>query len=227
MKKRSGAAGASAPPENKKWKEQKRMIAVVDYGAGNLQSVKKALDFIGEKSVITAEKSVIEAAGGIILPGVGAFGDAMECMKRANLVSCIRAAALGERPFLGICLGLQLLFEGSQESPGAKGLGILKGEISKIPSDKHKVPHIGWNSLSIKNNSRIYEGLPGEAFVYFVHSYYLKAQEAAVVSATTEYAVTIDASVSKNNLFGVQFHPEKSGDVGLQMLRNFARLCAG
>lgn len=203
------------------------MIAIVDYGAGNLLSVKKALDFIGAESVITASADEIKNADGVILPGVGSFGNAMESMHESGLVEAVRSVAQSGRPFLGICLGLQLLFESSEESPGVEGLGVLKGKILKIPSDNLKVPHMGWNSLEFKKSTPLFEGISDGAYVYFVHSYYLSAENISDVSSTTEYGVTIHASVANGNLFATQFHPEKSGDVGLQMLRNFVSLCGG
>jgi len=201
------------------------MIAIVDYGAGNLQSVGKALDYIGAKSQISSDGDFILAADGVILPGVGSFEDAMNCMKRSGLVEPIRKAALCGKPFLGICLGLQLLFEQSEESPNAVGLGILKGKIRKIPSNGLKVPHMGWNSLDIKKNEGIFKDIRQGSYVYFVHSYYLEAENKSEVAAITHYGVDIDAAVSRGTLFGCQFHPEKSGDAGLAMLRNFAAIC--
>lgn len=203
------------------------MIAIVDYGAGNLNSVKNALDYIGAASVVTADAAIIKSADGVILPGVGSFGDAMASMRANGLISAVKTAATSGKPFLGICLGLQLLFEGSEESPGVEGLCVLKGKILKIPDSGLKVPHMGWNSLKIKNNTGVFSGIPQNTYVYFVHSYYLVAENEAEVAATTFYGVSIDAAVSAGNLFGMQFHPEKSGDLGLQMLRNFTALCKG
>ncbi len=203
------------------------MIAIIDYGAGNLQSVKNALDFIGTQSVVTDKPQVIESADGVILPGVGSFGDAMASMRASGLVGAVKAAALSGKPFLGICLGLQVLFESSEESPGVEGLCVLKGKILKIPDSGLKVPHMGWNSLEIMNNMGVYKDIPQNTYVYFVHSYYLAAENEADVAAKTFYGVSIDAAVSVGNLFGMQFHPEKSGDLGLQMLRNFSALCKG
>jgi len=203
------------------------MIAIVDYGAGNLQSVKNALDFIGAESVVTADAAIIESADGVILPGVGSFGDAMNSMKASGLVEAVKNAAVSGKPFLGICLGLQLLFESSEESPDVEGLCVLKGKILKIPDAGLKVPHMGWNSLEIKKKEGIFKDTPQNTYVYFVHSYYLAAANEAEVAAKTFYGVSIDAAVSSGNLFGVQFHPEKSGDLGLQMLRNFIALCGG
>ncbi len=201
------------------------MIAIVDYGAGNLQSVQKALDFIGAKTQISADGDFILSADGVILPGVGSFEDAMNCLKKSGLVDPVKKAATCGKPFLGICLGLQLLFEQSEESPEAVGLGILEGKIKKIPSNGLKVPHMGWNSLDIKTNDGIFKGISQGSYVYFVHSYYLDAENKEEVAATTQYGISIDAAVSKGSLFGCQFHPEKSGDVGLSMLRNFAGIC--
>ena len=201
------------------------MIAIIDYGAGNLQSVSKALDFIGVQARISSDAGFIKSADGVILPGVGSFADAMESMKNSGLVGTVTDAATGGKPFLGICLGLQLLYKESEESPGAVGLGVLDGKISKIPSDGLKVPHMGWNSLDIKKNDDIFKGIEQNAYTYFVHSYYLSASDKGDVLAQTAYGVRIDAAVSKGKLFAFQFHPEKSGKVGLRMLRNFADMC--
>lgn len=201
------------------------MIAIVDYGAGNLQSVKKALDFIGAKPIITGNAAEIASASHVILPGVGSFGDAMHCMEKSGLVEAVRGAALSGRPFLGICLGMHLLFSGSEESPGVAGLGVLPGKIVKIPdSPGQKVPHMGWNSLHLTQTEGIFRGVPEDSYVYFVHSYYLQAERPEDVAATTEYAVNIHAAVQRGNLCATQFHPEKSSDVGLQLLRNFVAM---
>lgn len=201
------------------------MIAIIDYGAGNLQSVKKALDFIGAESVITDNPEVINACDKILLPGVGSFGDAMNSMTEKGLVETVKQNALSGKPFLGICLGLQLLFEESEESPGVKGLGIFKGKIKKFPSDMGlKIPHIGWNSLSIKQNDTIFKGIPENSYVYFVHSYYLHAEDEKDVATVTNYGINFHSAVGKDNIFATQFHPEKSGDVGLQILKNFASM---
>lgn len=199
------------------------MIAIIDYGAGNLMSVKKALDFIGEENIITAKPEEIELADRVILPGVGSFGDAMESMKQRGLVETVKNAALSGKPFLGICLGLQLLFAKSDESPEASGLGVLKGDISLIPSNGLKVPHIGWNSVEIAENSRLFKGIPQNTYFYFVHSYYLNNADKNDVAAVTQYGVDIECAVERGNLFATQFHPEKSGEAGLELLRNFAR----
>ena len=201
------------------------MIAIIDYGAGNLQSVKKALDFIGAENVITDDSETILSADKVLLPGVGSFGDAMDSMAKSGLVDTVKQNALSGKPFLGICLGLQLLFEESEESPGVKGLGIFKGKIKKFSSDMGlKIPHIGWNSLSIKQNDTLFKGIPENSYVYFVHSYYLHAEDENDIATVTNYGIDFHSAVGKNNVFATQFHPEKSGDVGLQILRNFASM---
>jgi glutamine amidotransferase len=201
------------------------MVAIIDYGAGNLQSVKKALDFLGFESVITQDSNVIESASHVILPGVGSFGDAMASIKQRGLEDIIKKSADGSKPFLGICLGLQLLFESSEESPNVDGLGIFKGNIVKIPRDNGiKVPHMGWNSIELKQTNGIFENVKQDSYVYFVHSYYLKNAEPDVVAATTHYGVDIQCAVQHGKVCATQFHPEKSGDVGLQLLRNFMNM---
>ncbi len=201
------------------------MIAIIDYGAGNLQSVKKALDYIGCESEITYDKNKISRAERVILPGVGSFGDAMDSMRKRGLEESVKEAANGERPFLGICLGLQLLFKESEESEGARGLGIFKGEITRIPkADGLKVPHMGWNSISIKQKDGIFKNIPDESYFYFVHSYYLKNAESGCVAATTGYGVEIQCAVQRGLVAATQFHPEKSSEAGLQLLKNFAEV---
>lgn len=198
------------------------MIAIIDYDAGNLKSVEKALHAIGEECVITRDFREIEAADRVILPGVGAFGDAMDKLKKFELDKVIREVAEENKPFLGICLGLQLLFEGSEESAGVEGLHILDGKILQIPDQEGlKIPHIGWNSLVLQNHGRLFEGIQGEPYVYFVHSFYLKAEDESIVKASTEYSTHIHASVEQGNIFACQFHPEKSSAIGLKILKNF------
>lgn len=198
------------------------MIAIIDYDAGNIKSVEKAFQFLGEEVVLTRDRNVILNADGVVLPGVGAFGDAMEKLHRYGLVAVIHEAVEKKIPFLGICLGLQLIFERSDESPGVEGLGLLKGEILHIPEESGlKIPHIGWNSLKFLGKGRLFGGLEESAYVYFVHSYYLKAEDEGIVTAVTEYGTTIHASVEQGNLFACQFHPEKSSQVGLTILKNF------
>ena len=201
------------------------MIAIIDYDAGNLKSVEKALLYLGQDVLVTRDREKILSADKVILPGVGNFGEAMEKLKGSGLEEVIRETARQGKPFLGICLGLQLLFERSAEAPGVEGLGILKGEILRIPDREDlKVPHIGWNSLKLQNQGRLFAGLEEEPYVYFVHSYYLKAADPQIVKAVTEYGVRIDASVESGNVFACQFHPEKSSRTGLKILKNFAEL---
>ena len=199
------------------------MIAIIDYDAGNLKSVQKALDFLHQECVITRDFHEIRQADKVILPGVGSFGEAMVQLKKYELDKVIQEVAEEKKPFLGICLGLQLLFEGSEESSGVEGLHLLDGQILRIPDTEGlKIPHIGWNSLDLWNNGRLFAGLPEHPYVYFVHSYYLKAKDDRIVKATTEYGTHIHASVEQDNIFACQFHPEKSSDLGLAILKNFA-----
>lgn len=198
------------------------MTAIIDYDAGNIKSVEKALLKLGEEAVITRDRETILHADRVILPGVGAFGDAMHKLRSYGLEEVIHEVVRKGIPFLGICLGLQLMFERSDESNGVKGLGLLPGEVLRIPDDKGiKVPHIGWNSLSFPNKGRLFQGIPEGAYVYFVHSYYLRAKDEDIVTASTEYGTLIHASVEKDNVFACQFHPEKSSEVGLSILKNF------
>ena len=206
--------------------------AIIDYGAGNLKSVVNALHLLGEEPLITKDPEVMRFAERVILPGVGSFGDAMNRIREDGLEEVIREQALCGKPFLGICLGLQLLFEESEESPGVKGLSILGGKIRRIPEiavqgqdypagTSLKVPQIGWNSLSYPNHGRLFEGIPENSHVYFVHSYYLRAEDPSIVTAKCSYSIDIDASVESGNLFACQFHPEKSEKTGLKILKNF------
>ncbi len=201
------------------------MIAIVDYDAGNIKSVEKALLLLGQDVKITDNGQEILSADKVVLPGVGAFGDAMGNLKRRGLVPVLRETAQKGIPFLGICLGLQLLFERSDEAPGVEGLGILPGEILRIPPKEGlKIPHMGWNSLHLEHGGRLFENVPEQSYVYFVHSYYLKAREEEIVKASAEYGVHIHASVERGNVFACQFHPEKSSEVGLRILKNFVEL---
>lgn len=201
------------------------MIAVIDYDAGNMLSVIKALKFLGQKPVVTRDAAVIKGADKVILPGVGSFGDAMGKLNGYGLTGVIRDVIHGGIPFFGICLGLQLLYETSEESPGVGGIGVLRGTIRKIPAGEYrKIPHMGWNSLDFPGQGRLFRGIDEGAFVYFVHSYYLDAADKETVTATTDYNVKIDASVESGNVFACQFHPEKSGQVGLRILENFIGL---
>lgn len=206
------------------------MIAIIDYDAGNLKSVEKALCQIGEEVIVSGNPAEIMAADKVILPGVGSFKDAMDNLNKYKLVDVIHQVVEKGTPFLGICLGLQLLFERSEESPGVAGLGILKGEILRIPAgtdengDVRKIPHMGWNDISYPNPGRLFNGIEEHSYVYFVHSYYLKAEEESIVTAATEYGAHIHASVEKGNIFACQFHPEKSSSVGMRILKNFAAI---
>lgn len=201
------------------------MIAIIDYDAGNLKSVEKALVSLGEKPVISRDKDTILSADKVILPGVGAFGDAMEKLHQFGLVDVIHQVVSKGTPFLGICLGLQLFFESSEESEGVKGLCLLPGKIVKFPDTPGlKVPHMGWNCLNITPGAKLFKGIESGAYVYFVHSYYLEAGQQSDVAASSEYGLTFGASVERGNLFACQFHPEKSSDTGLKILKNFTQL---
>lgn len=201
------------------------MIAIIDYDAGNLKSVEKALQYLGEECIVTRDKEKLLKADKIILPGVGAFGDAIEKLHKFGLVDVIHKLVKENKPFLGICLGLQLMFESSEEGPGVKGLGLLPGKIVKFPEKEgFKIPHMGWNSIDVKEGSRLFKGVSNNSYVYFVHSYYLQAENENDVAATTEYITHVHASVEHDNIFACQFHPEKSGDVGLRILKNFCEL---
>ena len=198
------------------------MTAIIDYDAGNLRSVEKAIALLGGDPVITRDRETILKADHVILPGVGAFGDAMEKLNQYGLTEVVREVAQAGIPLIGICLGMQLLFERSDESDGVPGIGVLEGDIIKIPDTPGlKIPHMGWNSLDIRPGTRLYEGIENGSYVYFVHSYYLKARDEAIVAASTEYGRHIHASVESRNVFGCQFHPEKSSTVGLSILKNF------
>ena len=198
------------------------MIAIIDYDAGNIKSVEKAFEALSQDAIITRDKDKILSADHVVLPGVGSFGDAMEKLSKYELIPVIEKVVKDGTPFLGICLGLQLLFESSEESLGVKGLSLLEGQIVKIPEGEYKkIPHMGWNDLTLKGEGRLFKDLPDNPYVYFVHSYYLKAKEESIVKATTDYNITIHASVEKDNIFACQFHPEKSSDVGLTILKNF------
>ena len=204
------------------------MIAIIDYGAGNIQSVAKALTHIGCDCLVTRNKDEILKADGAVLPGVGSFGDTVDSLNKYGIKDAIKEYIASGKPFLGICLGMQLLFPASGESPEAEGLGIYEGSITRIPNGEGlKIPHMGWNSLDINPESRLFKGIGQNPYVYFVHSYFLHAADRELVAATTEYGVTIDAAVERGNVFATQFHPEKSGETGLQILRNFAEIVEG
>ena len=201
------------------------MIAIIDYDAGNIKSVEKAIQYLGEDAVITRDRDLILNSDKVILPGVGSFGDAMAKIREYNLVNTIYDVVDKKTPFLGICLGLQLLFKTSEESIGVTGLGLLDGQIIRIPDAPGlKIPHMGWNSLDIKPGATLFQGIEDQSYVYFVHSYYLQAEHEEDVAATTEYSTKIHASVEHENIYACQFHPEKSSRVGLQILKNFIQL---
>ena len=201
-------------------------IVIVDYGMGNLHSVNKAIAAVGGDPVISSDAAVIAQADKLILPGVGAFGDCMANLQRSGLVPILQKYLHSGRPFLGICLGMQVLFDGSDEAPGVKGLGYFQGQVRRL-NTAFKIPHMGWNSLHIQNSGRLFKGIPENTYVYFVHSYYLQAEEEEIVKATTQYSTCIHASVEKGNVFACQFHPEKSSRWGLKILENFAALASG
>ena len=201
------------------------MLAVIDYDAGNIKSVENAFRYLGADIRVTRDPDEIYKADRVILPGVGAFGDAMKKLNEYKLTEVIRTVAGSGTPFMGICLGLQLLFDSSEESEGVSGLSILPGKIKKIPDVPGlKIPQIGWNDLKYPNKGRLFEGIDEDSYVYFVHSYYLDADDKSIVTATTDYATTIEASVEKGNVFACQFHPEKSAEVGMEILRNFLKV---
>ena len=202
------------------------MVAIIDYDAGNIKSVEKAFEYLGSNALVTRDPKEIMNADHVVLPGVGAFGDAMGRIREYGLEDIIKEVTKKDVPFMGICLGQQLLFESSDESKGVTGLGILRGKILQIPETdgsgkKYKIPQIGWNSLTFPSEGRLFKGIDEGAYVYFVHSYYLSAEDRSIVKATTDYNVTVDASVECGNVFACQFHPEKSAEVGMQILKNF------
>jgi glutamine amidotransferase len=204
------------------------MLAIIDYDAGNIKSVVNAFKFLGTDALVTRDPKEIMKADRVILPGVGAFGDAMRKLEEYKLTEVIRDVAGSGTPFMGICLGLQLLFDSSDESEGVSGLGILRGKIKRIPDNGVlKVPQIGWNSLTYPNKGRLFKGIDEDSYVYFVHSYYLKADDPAIVTATTTYGPVLDVSVQQGNVFATQFHPEKSSAMGLKMLENFLHIAEG
>lgn len=205
------------------------MVAIIDYDAGNIKSVEKAFEYLGTETLVTRDPKEIYRADRVVLPGVGSFGDAMNKINEYGLRETINEVVSHETPFLGICLGLQLLFDSSDESENVSGLGILRGTINRIPNvdagnNTYKIPQIGWNSLSFPREGRLFKGIDEDAYVYFVHSYYLKAADRNQVVATTDYSVTIDASVESGNVFACQFHPEKSAEVGMHILKNFLEI---
>lgn len=201
------------------------MVAIIDYNAGNLKSVQKAFDYIGKKAICTRDYHDILNADRVVLPGVGSFEYAINELRKYELDKAIYEVCEKNIPFLGVCLGLQLLFERSMESPDVKGLSLLEGEIVRFPDDNNlKVPHIGWNSLKLHNDGRLFHSIDDGAFVYFVHSYYLRARNEEIVTASCDYGVNVHASIEKDNIFACQFHPEKSSTIGLKILENFTEI---
>jgi glutamine amidotransferase len=199
------------------------MLALIDYGVGNLFSVAKALESVGGDVKLTCAADDIELADKIVLPGVGAFGDCMKNLEATGLIPTIKAQIAAGKPILGICVGLQILFEGSEESPNVDGLKIFSGRVKRICAGNLKIPHMGWNSIHF-GNSKLFKGLSGEPYYYFVHSYHAVPDDKNIIAATTNYGETVTAAIERDNIFATQFHPEKSGDVGLQVLKNFLDL---
>ena len=199
------------------------MLALIDYGVGNLHSVAKALEFVGGDAKLTCAADDIELADKIVLPGVGAFGDCMKNLEATGLIPTIKAQIAAGKPILGICVGLQILFEGSEESPNVDGLNVFSGRVKRICAGDLKIPHMGWNSIKF-GNSKLFKGLSGEPYYYFVHSYHAAPNDKNIIAATTTYGETVTAAIERDNIFATQFHPEKSGDVGLLVLKNFLDL---
>ncbi|MBO6210682.1 MAG: imidazole glycerol phosphate synthase subunit HisH [Schwartzia sp.] len=199
------------------------MIAIMDYGVGNLFSVEKAFLYLGADAMITNDAEVLRQADKIVLPGVGAFGDCMKNLQASGMIPVLKERVQAGVPLLGICVGLQILFEGSDESPEAEGLGFFRGRVRKIRADGLKIPHMGWNSIEAKQRTQmdLFAGLPENPFVYFVHSYHAVPEDAGIVTATADYGERLTAAVAKGNICAAQFHPEKSGDVGLKIIKNF------
>ena len=201
------------------------MIAIIDYGAGNLRSVQKAFEYIGADAIVTSDKKEILTADRVVLPGVGAFGDCVSALRKDGLDECIYKITDKGTPFLGICLGLQMLFEASEETPKATGLGIFKGKNVRIPdSPGLKIPHMGWNSVTFPKESPLFDGIEENSFVYFVHSYYMQPEDESIISAVCEYSANLPVALSSNNIHATQFHPEKSGKTGLKILENFIKI---
>lgn len=209
------------------------MIAVIDYGMGNLRSVQKALEVVGADAKITMRSADLKKAEKIVFPGVGSFGDAMRELKRYGLDDAIRGSIAAGKPFLGLCLGMQLLFDKSEESPGVKGLGILRGEVKRFRPGKGpaalKVPHMGWNGIGInarigRKERSLLKGVPDGSFMYFVHSYYVGPRDADIVLTSTDYGIRFASGIANDNVYGLQFHPEKSQALGLKILKNFTEI---
>jgi len=198
------------------------MIGIVDYGRGNLRSVEKALEKVGFEAIIMSSPAELSQVNGLILPGVGAFADAMRALSQGGWIEPLLEFARSGRPFLGICLGMQILFETGEEHGEHSGLGLLAGRVVKFPPGK-KIPHMGWNSLQLEQPSYLMEGIPNESYFYFVHSYYAVPSQKQDIAATSDYGIVFPAVVGKDNVWGAQFHPEKSSPWGLQILTNFGK----
>jgi len=200
------------------------MISIIDYGAGNLRSVQKAVELLGREAIITSNPDEIRSSEKIIFPGVGSFARGMEELLNRKLLGPVAEFIRSDKPFLGICLGYQLLFSGSEEAPGVKGLGILKGKVVKFPEGELKVPQMGWNQIKIKNQScALFKDVPDNSFMYFVHSYYPVPEDKSIIATETEYSASFASSICQGNVYGTQFHPEKSHKVGLKILENFIK----
>jgi glutamine amidotransferase len=207
------------------------MIAIIDYGMGNLRSVQKGFEKVGQDAIVTSDKKTIMGAHKVVLPGVGAFGDCMHNLAELDLVETVREVVKSGRPFMGICLGLQLLFDKSEEFGETEGLGIIPGRVVKFstdasnrPGELHKIPHMGWNSINIKKDTPHLSEIPDGSYFYFVHSYYVVPDDAAVITTTTDYGIEFVSSIQRDNVFASQFHPEKSQELGLSILKNFGEL---
>jgi glutamine amidotransferase len=202
------------------------VIAVLDYGIGNLRSAEKALQHLGVDAALTTDPAVARQAAGVVLPGVGAFGRCMEQLRESGLEPVVHEAVEAGKPFLGICVGMQMLFDSSEEAPGCKGLGIIPGEVRRLPVTTERLPHMGWNTVKIRTGSVLFDGIDDGSWLYFVHSYAPVPDDEAVTAATTEYAGTVVAAVEQGRVWATQFHPEKSAANGLRLLKNFAEVCA-
>ena len=199
-------------------------IAIIDYGMGNLHSAAKALEKVGAQVAVTRDPELVRQADKVVLPGVGAFGDCMKNLNERGLAPVIHEVIAAGKPFLGICVGLQMLFEGSEEDPGVAGLGIFKGMVRKIAAPGLKIPHMGWNNLEYRTSSSLFQGLPPAAYVYFVHSYHAVPTDESCITAVTDYGGQVTAAVGRGLVQAVQFHPEKSSAVGLKILANFKEM---
>ena len=201
------------------------MIAVLDYGIGNLRSAEKALQHLGVDAALTTDPAVAREAAGVVLPGVGAFGRCMEQLRESGLERVVQETVEAGKPFLGICVGMQMLFDASEEAPGVKGLGVIPGQVRLLTVTSERLPHMGWNTLQIRTGSKLFDGLDDGSWLYFVHSYAPVPDDEAVIAATTEYGGTVVAAVEQGPVWATQFHPEKSAANGLRLLRNFADAC--